>query len=116
MVNWRDGEDLAAEHLEKEGWKVVARNFRSRRGEIDIVAARGKTLAFVEVKTWRAAAMDELEYSMNSRKKNIYIRVSKYFLVGRREFDDYFGQFEVLYVDASNGRVKHLEHAFTENF
>jgi putative endonuclease len=47
----RRGEDLAAVHLERQGWRIVERNFRTREGEIDLIAARRGTLAFCEVKT-----------------------------------------------------------------
>ena len=47
----RRGEDLAATHLERQGWSIVERNFRTREGEIDLIAARRDTLAFCEVKT-----------------------------------------------------------------
>ena len=45
------GERLAAEHLERAGYSVIARNWRSRAGELDIVAADARTLVFCEVKT-----------------------------------------------------------------
>ncbi len=48
------GEDLAAAHLEREGWQIVARNWRTRRGEIDIIGRDGEWLVFVEVRTRRA--------------------------------------------------------------
>jgi putative endonuclease len=50
----RLGEALACEYLEREGWQIVARNWRTRRGEIDIVARDGEWLVFVEVRTRRA--------------------------------------------------------------
>jgi putative endonuclease len=49
------GEDLACAHLAGLGWQIVARNWRTRRGEIDIVARDGEWLVFVEVRTRRAA-------------------------------------------------------------
>jgi putative endonuclease len=50
----RLGEDLAAQHLTRLGFSTLARNVRTRHGEIDLVAFDGKVLIFVEVKT-RAA-------------------------------------------------------------
>lgn len=49
----RLGERLAAEHLERRGYAIVARNHRTRFGEIDLVACDGSTLVFCEVKTRR---------------------------------------------------------------
>jgi putative endonuclease len=47
------GERLAAEHLERCGFQIVERNYRTRWGELDIVAYDGRVLAFCEVKTRR---------------------------------------------------------------
>src|ERR1700733_8653195 len=52
----RRGEQLAAEHLVRRGFEIVERNYRTRWGELDIVAFDGRTLAFCEVKTRRTAA------------------------------------------------------------
>src|SRR5262249_34031230 len=49
----RLGEQLAAEHLIRRGFQIVERNYRTRWGELDIVAYDGRTLAFCEVKTRR---------------------------------------------------------------
>jgi putative endonuclease len=51
----RRGEELAAEHLERLGYRVLARNYRTRSGELDLVLAdeAGKTIVFCEVKTRR---------------------------------------------------------------
>jgi putative endonuclease len=45
------GEDIAAAHLERKGYRLMNRNYRTRHGEIDLIAARGRTLVFCEVKT-----------------------------------------------------------------
>jgi putative endonuclease len=52
----RTGEDMAAEHLLRLGYDVVARNHRTRFGELDIVATDGESIVFVEVKTRRAGS------------------------------------------------------------
>ena len=49
----RLGEQLAAEHFERLGWEVLARNHHTRLGELDLVAVDGGTLVFAEVKTCR---------------------------------------------------------------
>jgi putative endonuclease len=47
------GESLAAEHLQRRGFRIIERNYRTRWGELDIVAYDGRTIAFCEVKTRR---------------------------------------------------------------
>jgi putative endonuclease len=50
----RLGEHLAAAHLQRLGFAIVARNVRTRHGEIDLIAFNGEALAFIEVKTRRS--------------------------------------------------------------
>jgi putative endonuclease len=56
----RLGEELAAAHLERLGFATLARNVRTRHGEIDLIVFDGRTLAFVEVKTRRAPSAGHL--------------------------------------------------------
>ena len=64
------GEQLAAEHLARRGFQVLARNYRTRFGELDIVAFDGHTLAFCEVKTRRAPVRGVTPFdSVHSRKR-----------------------------------------------
>ncbi|HUA75883.1 MAG TPA: YraN family protein [Solirubrobacteraceae bacterium] len=49
----RRGEQLAAEHLRRRGYELLARNVRTARGEIDLIVRDGAALVFVEVKTRR---------------------------------------------------------------
>ena len=51
MVAGERGEDIAARHLRRQGYKVLVRRFNTQWGEIDIVARHGEVLVFVEVKT-----------------------------------------------------------------
>jgi putative endonuclease len=54
-VRGRRGETLAAWYLRFKGWRIVARRVKTPRGEVDLIARRGRTLAVVEVK-WRSSA------------------------------------------------------------
>lgn len=51
----RLGEDLALQHYERLGYALVARNHRTRHGELDLIVCDGRTLVFAEVKTRRAS-------------------------------------------------------------
>ena len=53
----QEGERLAAEHLERLGYAILARRHRTRFGELDLVAADDETIVFVEVKTRRAGGV-----------------------------------------------------------
>jgi putative endonuclease len=57
----RRGEDIAAQHFERLGFEILARNHRTRFGELDLVAFDGSTLAFVEVKTRRTDSREPWE-------------------------------------------------------
>jgi putative endonuclease len=70
----RRGEQLAAEHLERLGYRVVVRNHRTRYGEIDLVACDAERLVFVEVKARRAgpgAPLDKLDWRKRSQVRKM---------------------------------------------
>lgn len=62
------GEDMAAEYLEQNGFLILKRNFRARGGEIDIIAAEGNRMRFVEVKTRRGNEYGRPAESVDNRK------------------------------------------------
>ncbi|MDR2658799.1 MAG: YraN family protein [Spirochaetaceae bacterium] len=107
------GEDRAAAFLEEAGFRIVGRNVRSVEGEIDIVAIDGDVLVFVEVKTWTAYAIENLEYSINSKKQHRIIETSKYFLENHREYRDMSIRFDVVFIQAD--AITHIVSAFTES-
>jgi putative endonuclease len=65
----RAGEDRAAAHLEKRGWQLVERNWRSHQGELDIVALDGEDLVVVEVKTRRGVGFGHPLEAIDARKR-----------------------------------------------
>ena len=64
------GEQLAAEHLQAHGLNILARNFRTRYGEVDLVASEGDTIVFVEVRTRRSQAYGTPEESVTLPKRH----------------------------------------------
>jgi putative endonuclease len=78
------GEQLAAEHMTRRGFEILDRNFRTRWGELDIVAANHQTLVFIEVKTLQSApgGRDPLE-AINPRKRAKVRRMAGQWLAER---------------------------------
>ncbi len=64
----KSGENIAARFLEKKGMKIVARNYRYDRAEIDIIALDGEELVFAEVKTRRNKNYGEPEAAVTKKK------------------------------------------------
>ena len=63
-----EGEELAAEHLARAGYRIVARNVRADGVEIDLVATRGSLVVFVEVKTRSGRGFGAPEEAVDARK------------------------------------------------
>src|SRR3954449_4909016 len=110
------GEDLAAQHFERLGYEVLARNHRTRFGELDLVAFDGETLVFAEVKT-RLAGSGEPFDSLHDRKRSQVRRMAISWLTERtaRPYGARlrFDGIGVLLDCAGNlVRLDHLEAAF----
>lgn len=67
----RLGEHLAVEHLERRGFVVLDRNYRTRYGELDVVACDAERLLFCEVKTRRAGATSPLEGLREGQRRRL---------------------------------------------
>lgn len=63
------GENLAAEYLQRNGYQIVERNYRTRYGEVDIICSQKGDLVFVEVKTRRSTRFGSPEEAITYRKK-----------------------------------------------
>ncbi|MBK8557206.1 MAG: YraN family protein [Lewinellaceae bacterium] len=71
------GEDIAAAYLTRKGYRVVARNYRAGRGEIDIIAWQGEQLlVFVEVKTRSGENYGGPEQAITRRKQQLIMRTA----------------------------------------
>ena len=114
------GEEQAAETLEAAGMKIISRNFRSKFGEIDIIAIDGgkqAALVFVEVKAWSAFGIEDLQYSIDITKQRKIIKTAKYFLSENRKYSNMPVRFDVVFVKTTGCQtpeITHLASAFTE--
>jgi putative endonuclease len=109
------GERAAKKHLQKNGLKYLAANFRSARGEIDLVFREDDCLVFVEVKTRASGGWVRPAASVNARKKRLltkcafdYLRLLKNPPIIIR-----FDVVEVLLQEGAVAEIRHLPNTFT---
>ncbi len=108
------GESAACAHLERQGYRILARNARADRVELDIVAERSGVLVFVEVKTRRSAQYGGAAEAVDARKQARIARGAVAWLraTGRRPRRV---RFDVVTCESEPGgdfRVTHWEAAF----
>ena len=108
------GEDLACSELRRRGYAILARRYRTRAGEIDIVAREGRTIVFVEVKTRTGSAFGGGAAAVVGRKQRRIMRMAVDYLL-RRRLADQPCRFDVVVVDFDAGRprIEVYTHAFS---
>ena len=107
-----EGERYVGEYLQTEGWRVIEMNFRTQRGEIDIIAEKGEQLSFVEVKSWSLLDADQLEYAIGSKKQRTIVRCAREFIASNPKYSNRSVQFDVVLHRPTGGAPRHLQHAF----
>ena len=106
----KEGEEMAALHLIKNGYNIIARNFRYKKSEIDIIAQKDKTIAFVEVKTRTTTFFQEPELSVTrSKQKQITLGTNFYIQENDIDLDT---RFDIVAITLSPFRLNHIEDAF----
>lgn len=80
----QEGEDFATQVLKNEGLKIILRNYRCPVGEMDIIAAEGDMLIFVEVRTRTSPKYGWGEESILVKKKLRLQRIAEYYILSRR--------------------------------
>lgn len=103
------GEERACNELRKLGYKIIARNFRSRYGEIDLVASRDSVIAFVEVKL-RTSIYFELSSVITTSKQRKILRTAQYFLSRYPDKGNKVYRFDVALIEGDH--LRYISNAF----
>ena len=111
----KEGEKKAEDYLKEQGYRILYRNWRTRRGEIDIIAEKDGTLVFAEVKTLPASTLETVERVLGGIKQKKIIETAKCFLLENRQYSNSYIRFDVLIVDVPfYSPVYHIKNAFSE--
>lgn len=110
-------EQQACRLLRKHGLKIRARNYRTRRGEIDIIAEEGNTLVFVEVRLRSNSAYGSPEESITAAKQQRILRASQHYLQKQKITDSQPCRFDTICLidhnDAADSNAEWTKDAFT---
>lgn len=104
-------EQWAAQYLQRQGLKLVAQNYRSRFGELDLIMQQGDTLVFVEVRQRGSAEFGGAAASIDHHKQQRLIRTAQQYLAGLAHTPPC--RFDALLMDDPHGRnAQWLRNAF----
>lgn len=109
------GEERAAAHLAARGYRILARNARAGRVELDLVAMRGRLLVIAEVKTRRSRSGGAPEEAVDHRKRERLVQGAAAWLAEHPRARVAQVRFDVVACEWDAGRgwsVRHLEGAF----
>jgi len=109
----KTGEDLACRELKRRGYAILARRYRRRLGEIDIIARDGKTMVFVEVKAREGQVFGEATEAVTAVKQRRIIALASEYLT-RHHLSDHPCRFDVvsIQIEAERPVVQVFQNAF----
>lgn len=108
------GERAAAKYLKQQGYRILARQSRSRIGEIDLIALDGQTIVFVEVKTRTSLTAGHPAEAITAAKCRQLTRTALAWLK-RRNMVDCSSRFDVIAITWQEGKrpvIEHYKNAF----
>lgn len=104
----KKGENLAAEFLTKKGYQILRRNYRYRRGEIDLIAKRNNIIIFVEVKYRSGTSFGFPEDFVDNSKEEMVLKTAEFFL----EEENWNGDIRFDIIAISGNEIRHFLDAF----
>ena len=109
------GEELAVNYIKNKDYNILERNYRTKLGELDIIAKRQNTIIFVEVKTRTSNIYGTPSESVNYKKQQTIRKLSQQYILYRKLYKDHFSyRFDVIEVRLVGKKYKiiHIENAF----
>jgi putative endonuclease len=108
----REGEDRAAKFLAKRGYRILERNYRTRSGEIDLIALDQGVVVFVEVKTRTSDAFGAPELAVTPQKQRRMLKAALAYMKYRK-LHQVPCRFDVVAISAGTGpEVELIQNAF----
>ncbi len=104
-------EELAAQYLKEQGYRILERNYRNRFGEIDILARKAAQLVIVEVKYRSTTGYGDPLEAVDARKQKKICRTASYYCMKHGIMENVSCRFDVIAI-YGDGTLRHEENAF----
>lgn len=110
----KQGENLAADFLKKQGFNILVRNYRKKSGEIDIIARDGEWLVFIEVKTRTNVHFGQPYEAVTTKKQTQISRVALDYITRKKLHDEpaRFDVISILLPTSGKADITHLPFCF----
>jgi len=108
----RKGEEIAAKFLSSRGYKIVERNWRFEKDEIDIIALDGDFIVFVEVKTRSSNWYGEPYEAVDEKKEKLIIRGAEAYVIKKDLYNEVRFDIISIVIDGSKQTINHMKEAF----
>ena len=105
------GEEIALKYIISKGGKVIERNYRTKIGEVDIIAKLNGELVFVEVKSRININYGYPSESVNYKKKRKITNVAKYYILDN-SLENLSIRFDVIEIYFNEKKINHIVNAF----
>ena len=105
----KKGEMDAVKHLKRNGYRIMEQNYRTRLGEIDIIAKEGKTIAFIEVKARKSSHFGNPKWAITPKKQRNMSMTALYYLKETHQSREK-ARFDVVTIQSD--RIEIIKNAF----
>jgi len=110
----KKGEEFVARYLQNNGHRIIARNFRFGKSELDIISRQGNTLVISEVKSYFSRPLGAAEFRVDKKKQRQIINGTYGFLSRNPQYENMSVRFDILIVNFSvyPADIRHYKGAF----
>ncbi len=112
--NGQLAEKYAAQYLQKQGLKLLEKNYATKAGEIDLIMRQNHSLVFVEVKYRKNSDWAQAAEAVTRQKQIRIIKAAKQYMQQHKLYDQMCCRFDVIAIDGSEGqhKISWIKHAF----
>lgn len=109
----RQAEDRACDYLQQQGLQLLQRNYRSKRGEIDLIMQHEGQLIFVEVRFRRQSQFGNAAESVDWRKQAKLVACAQHYIQTHRQVQQQPCRFDVVALNGNNLALEWIPNAFS---